>query len=190
MRIALRRCMTSVVLGAATILAGCGAGTRAMDESGKAATTRAPDTASADVAPVAANDAASSAALREPPPRASSARSMEGYKRDAARHVYFHNGPRLYEGAPPPLLKSVVVLTIKVDANGAPTHVSVMRSNGFRELDRLAVQSVHDAAPLPIPQRVLQKRGITEFVETWLFRSDGRFQIRSLAEAQTSVDAR
>ena len=180
--------MTSVVLGAATFLAGCGAGTRAPDQLDKAATTRAPDSTPIKATPVAPNDAASSGALRVAPPRVSTARSIEDYKRDAARHVYFHNAPKLYEGAPPPLLKSIVVLNIKVDANGTPTHVSVMRSNGFRELDRLAVQSVHDAAPLPIPHRALQKRGITEFVETWLFRSDSRFQIRSLAEVQASID--
>jgi hypothetical protein len=27
-----------------------------------------------------------------------------------------------------------------------------------------------------------------EFVETWLFRDDGRFQIRSLAEAQAALE--
>ena len=34
---------------------------------------------------------------------------------------------------------------------------------------------------------VIRKGGI-DYVETWLFRDDGRYQIRSLADAQRSVD--
>jgi protein TonB len=122
------------------------------------------------------------------PPRESSARSIDGYKRDAARRVYFRNTQQLYDGAPPPVLKSLVVLSIKVDAKGAPQRVVVMRSNGYRDLEQRAIKSVHDAAPLPVPHVAIVKRGSVEYVETWLFRDDGRFQIRSLADAQTSID--
>lgn len=122
------------------------------------------------------------------PPRESPARSIDAYKRDAARRLYFRNTPRLFDGAPPPVLKSVVVLTIRIDASGAPLRVAVMRSNGFRDLEQRAIQSVHDAAPLPVPHAAIVKRGSVEYVETWLFRDDGRFQIRSLADAQASVD--
>ena len=122
------------------------------------------------------------------PPRESRARSIDGYKRDAARRLYFRNTTHLFDGAPPPLLKSVVVLTIRLDASGAPLRVSVIRSNGFRDLEQRAIQSVHDAAPLPVPHAALFKRGTVEYVETWLFRDDGRFQIRSLADAQASID--
>ena len=46
------------------------------------------------------------------------------------------------------------------------------------------MQSVRDASPLPAPQRSLVRNGRIELTETWLFRDDGRFQIRTLAQAQ------
>ena len=136
-------------------------------------------------------EAKSAAAGKEPdaePPRESQARNVDGYKRDAARRIYFRNASHLFEGAPPPVLKSIVVLTIHADAKGTPTSVKVMRSNGYRDLEQVAIRSVHDAAPLPIPHSAVLKKGGIEYVETWLFRDDGRYQIRSLAEAQRSVD--
>ena len=122
------------------------------------------------------------------PPRESKARSIDGYKRDAARRLYFRNSPYLFDGAPPPVLKSVVVLSIKVDSKGVPLRVTVVRSNGIRDLEQRAIKSVHDAAPLPVPLAAIVLRGSVEYVETWLFRDDGRFQIRSLAKAQASID--
>ncbi len=151
-------------------------------------TDRKIETASGET-PVAEAKAAASG--REPgaePPRESKARSIEGYKRDAARRVYFNNTKLLFDGAPPPVLKSIVVLSIRVDANGAPQRVSVMRSNGYRDLEQRAVKSVQDASPLPVPHDAVVKKGAVDYVETWLFRDDGRFQIRSLAEAQASID--
>jgi len=109
---------------------------------------------------------------------------MNGYKRDVAKQIYRANRQHLFEGAPPPTLKSVVVLTIKVDSDGKLTHVSVLRSNRYTALEALAMQSVRDAAPLPRPNRFVMKRGVAEFVETWLFRNDDHFQIRTLAESQ------
>jgi periplasmic protein TonB len=137
-------------------------------------------------------EARAAASGREPdaePPRESKARSIDGYKRDAARRVYFSNTTLLFDGAPPPVLKSLVVLSIRVDAKGAPQRVSVVRSNGYRDLEQRAMKSVHDAAPLPVPHTAVVKKGAVDYVETWLFRDDGRFQIRSLAGAQASIDA-
>jgi periplasmic protein TonB len=118
------------------------------------------------------------------PPRESQSRSVDGYKRDAARRIYFRNAALLFDGAPPPVLKSIVVLSIHTDAKGKPLQVTVMRSNGFRDLEQRAIKSVRDAAPLPIPQGAILKKGVVDYVETWLFRDDDHFQIRSLADAQ------
>ncbi len=112
--------------------------------------------------------------------------TMNGYKRDVAKQLYRTNPQDLYEGQPPPLLKSIVVLKIRVDGKGQLSHVSVMRSNGYKELEARAMQSVRNASPLPMPNRLFMQGGNAEFVETWLFRNDGRFQIRSLAEPQAS----
>ena len=109
--------------------------------------------------------------------------TLADYKLAVARRIAQSNPQHLYEGPPPPMLKSVVVLTISVDAEGHPVRLRVMRGNGHRALEQLAVQSVQQAAPLPRPGDVA-RRGLAEFNETWLFREDGRFQLRSTAEAQ------
>ncbi len=114
----------------------------------------------------------------------SSSWTVDGYKKDAALWIYGANPKGLYEGAPPPILKSVVVLSISVDSHGHPTRVTVLRSNGYTDLDKLAVQSVKRADPLPPPSRMIMRGGGLEFTETWLFRDDGRFQLRTLASTQ------
>lgn len=119
---------------------------------------------------------------------ASSARSLGAYKQEVARWIYRSSAQDLYEGVPPPMLKSVVVLRVAIDSQGQPRRIAVLRSNGYGALNRRAVRSVQGAAPLPRPDRTLIRGGVTEYTETWLFRDDGRFQIRSLAQAQSSVD--
>lgn len=145
-------------------------------------------TATPAVSPVAAAKAAADGRPEAEPPRESQARSVDDYKRDAARRIYFRNTSRLFDGAPPPVMKAIVVLTIRADVRGMPTSVTVMRSNGYRDLEQVAMKSVHDASPLPIPNAAVLKNGGIQYVETWLFRDDGRYQIRSLAEAQQSID--
>jgi len=49
------------------------------------------------------------------------------------------------------------------------------------------LQSVQLAAPFPRPGTLAQRRGLAEFSETWLFRADGRFQLRSTAELQSDL---
>ncbi len=115
--------------------------------------------------------------------------TLEDYKRAAAQKIMQASREHLFEGAPPPMLKSVVVLTIAVNAEGRIASLRVMRGNGHRSLERLAMQSVEAALPLPPPGRLAPHRGPMEFSETWLFRDDGRFQLRSQAEAQADADA-
>lgn len=110
--------------------------------------------------------------------------NLERYKRDFACRIHARNGGQLYGGAPPPVLRSVVVLSVRIDSRGRPVRIGVVRSNGIRALERKAIQSVRAAAPLPIPAAALRQRGAADITETWLFRDDGRFQIRTLAQAQ------
>lgn len=121
-------------------------------------------------------------------PEQSLALTVDAYKRDVARHIYGTSAEHLFEGPPPPQLRAVVVLSLRIDPTGNLTRVSVLRSNGYRELEEIALQSVRRAAPLPMPNRLVMHNGSADFVETWLFREDGRFQIRSLASEQASVD--
>jgi protein TonB len=76
-----------------------------------------------------------------------------------------------------------VVLSITVQPGGT-VHAKVVRSNGFRSLEARALRSVRRAAPLP-RWSAAGKHPI-HYYETWLFRSDGRFQIRSIAPVQLS----
>ena len=139
----------------------------------------------AAVPPAAANEAA---AVPEPDSAQNShALTVNGYKKDAALWIASVNRQILFQGVPPPVLKSVVVLSIVIDALGQPTHVAVMRSNGYTELEKIAVQSVYRSAPLPHPNRLITRHGVLEYTETWLFRDDGRFQIRTLAQPQAST---
>lgn len=115
--------------------------------------------------------------------------TVDGYKKDAAQRIYEANKSRLYDGAPPPILKSIIVLSIAIDADGQPRRVKVLRSNGYKDLDKIALQSVERAAPLPHPSRMISHGRGMEYTETWLFRDDGRFQLRSLAQVQqTGLD--
>jgi protein TonB len=147
--------------------------------------------------PPPAGDAAATPYVPQPPasgasagaasPRTaavSSAATLDAYKRDAAQRIHDANAADIFEGAPPALLKAVVVLAIAVDAGGGVKSVSVLRSNGYRDLDQRAVQSVRRASPLPRPTRAVLRGASAGYYETWLFRDDGRFQVRSVAMEQ------
>lgn len=163
-------------LGAAVAASSCTLRREAPDET----TGRLPATGGAEVA--APGEVA--AAPVPPPPVEPPILTLADYKVAVARRIAQSNAEHLYEGAPPPMLKSVVVLTIAVDEEGLPVRVRLMRGNGHRGLEQLAMHSVKHAAPLPRPG-TLARRGVAEFNETWLFRQDGRFQLRSTAELQS-----
>ena len=134
----------------------------------------------------AATNAAATDAAGCGPARAGASATAESYKREVACRIHSRNGGHLYEGAPPPVLRSIVVLSVRIDAAGRPVRIGVVRSNGIRALERLAIQSVRAAAPLPAPAARMLKRGSTDLIETWLFRDDGRFQVRTLAMVQAA----
>jgi TonB family protein len=88
----------------------------------------------------------------------------------------------------PPILKSVVVLDISVDRTGKPVRVVLWRSNGYEDLEARALESVKRVGALPAPPAALLAGGDTvRYLETFLFRPDGRFQIRSLEPATMPV---
>jgi protein TonB len=55
------------------------------------------------------------------------------------------------------------------------------------ELAAVATRSVRAVGPLPAPPPEFLRRGELQLVETWLFRDDGRFQVRTLAEPQARL---
>jgi protein TonB len=169
------------LLSVAAFLGGCAA---RQDTTRHQAPAAIPDQAAGDAATVPQEFVGPQAGAPMTPPAEAILSTLEDYKREVARSIVRGSLAHLYEGAPPPLLKSVIVLSIAVDADGQLRRVAVLRSNGIRALEQIALQSVKSAAPLPRPGIFAARRGLAEFTETWLFRDDNRFQIRSLADAQ------
>ena len=126
-------------------------------------------------------------AAAAPPPEAFRPRepavaplTLEGYKKEIAQHVA-HSSPALFHEPLPKVLKSIVIVDVTIGHDGRLSHVAIQRSNGFKHLELVAMNSVRQAAPFPAPERRIQRRdGSVNFLETFLFRDDGRFQIRSL----------
>ena len=105
---------------------------------------------------------------------------INDYKRTVASRIVAANEEVFFEPLPE-MLKSVVVLEITVDRRGYPLDVYVIRSNGYPELEQVALASVLRAAPFDGPQPgVLQGAASVSFLETFLFRADGFYQVLSL----------
>lgn len=158
-------------LSISAILAGCAS----QPESVKSAQAPAPlpSTPIAVVPPIAI-----------PLPTPSSARTIEEYKHQLALHIGSASVTRMYTHQPQPLLRSVVVLRYEVDARGHVIRSEIMRSNRDRETETTALAALHGAAPFPPPGPHLLNGGRLELSETWLFNSDGRFQLRTTALPQ------
>jgi TonB family protein len=106
---------------------------------------------------------------REAPPSA----GLDDYKKIFAGDV-LRRAPGSYCQPGEEMLKSVVILELAVAADGALLDASVVRSNGHPELAQRALDTVKSAAPFTPPGQGVQ------FLETFLFRDDECFHIRSL----------
>lgn len=110
------------------------------------------------------------------------AHSIDTYKKEFAHHVA-HANPAVFHDPLPAMFKSIIVLEVTIDRTGQLSHVAVHRSNGYKDLEKVALNSVRHAAPFAPPSRAIQRRdGSINFLETFMFRNDGRFVIRSLAD--------
>jgi protein TonB len=110
--------------------------------------------------------------------------SVDAYKVDVAEHIVRANPAHTFSGQLPPMLPAIVVLSITVDREGRPTKVAVQRSRDS-DASKVALASVHRSGYLPKPFNLLAGGGRTlTFSETFLFNSDYRFQLRSLAGPQ------
>jgi hypothetical protein len=109
--------------------------------------------------------------------------TLDDYKRIVAKQIVTAR-PDTYATPIPEMLKSIVVLEITVDKAGAPLEVLVLRTNGYEDLTARAMASVVDAAPFAPPEpALLHDDGSLRFLETFLFRDDDTFQLRSLVPA-------
>ena len=125
-----------------------------------------------------AEAAAPSQPRRAAPPARTTSANIDAYKREVARRIVSAS-PHVYDDPVQPMLKSIVVLDISIDRRGQLTAVKVRRSNGYRDLENRALESVRRAAPFTAPPR----NAPVNYLETFLFRNDGRFRVRSLVES-------
>ena len=106
--------------------------------------------------------------------------SLNDYKLGVAKRIVAASRDT-YSTPVPEMLKSIVVLEITLDKAGSPLEVTAFRNNGYEELTLRAITSVVDAAPFAAPEpTLLQPTGTVSFLETFLFRDDDAFQLRSL----------
>jgi protein TonB len=115
-------------------------------------------------------------------PRVVPPSTLDGYKKEFARKVAAASS-EMYTEAVPEMLKSIVVVEVTIDRSGNLAHVAIRRSNGFKALENRAMDSVRRAAPFAAPAPTVGGwGGNVSFLETFLFRDDGYFRIRSLVE--------
>jgi protein TonB len=107
--------------------------------------------------------------------------TLTAYKKEFAAQIA-RTSPQFSEPVPE-VLKSIVVLEVVIDRNGGLRRVAVRRSNGIKALESSAMESVRRAAPYPAPAFMIRRGdGSINFLETFLFRDDGRFRILSLQQ--------
>jgi protein TonB len=168
--------MRRAILLAALLVTACGAPTSPAPEK-PAAPPPAPAVAPA---PPAAPQAA---VPKLPPPRT----PLDAYKLDVAQRILSANAAHTFEGRPPEILQAVVVLQFTIERSGTLTGLKTLRSRHPAQ-EKVALASVRAAAPFPAPPVALLRSSRVEVAETWLFRDDGKFQIRSLAEPQAASE--
>jgi len=126
-----------------------------------------------------------------PPPARSyetaSPRSLADWKRNVAERIHAANRSQVYSGAPPNPLRAVVVVEMTVAADGQVRRAELLRTPAHaKDLGAVALKAISSASPFPAPPKALVAQGAMKTTETWLFRDDGQFQLRSLALAQSS----
>lgn len=134
---------------------------------------RAPEQSQAGAPPATPSSPAAFAPLIPP-------LTLDGYKKALAERVA-RSSTEIFDEPMPEVLKSIVVLDITIDREGGLARVAVRRSNGYKALEERAMDSVRRAAPFGAPAFTVRGRdGSVSFLETFLFRDDGRFRILSL----------
>jgi protein TonB len=114
----------------------------------------------------------------------STAATLDEYKRELGLRIQQVNSTKVYMVQPQALLRSVIVVRFVVDAQGGLVRSEIMRTNHDKENEATAVASLRKTAPFPKPPPALLSGGKLEVSESWLFNTDGKFQVRSLAMQQ------
>jgi len=113
--------------------------------------------------------------------------AAENINAEFARVVY-QNCKQVHNEQPQALLRAVVVLRVKLNEQNQ-WQAEVFRENPDQpELTKAALDSV---AALPAPNglsaKALEKLRGEGVIEAWLFQTDGRFALKSLAKPQRTA---
>lgn len=113
------------------------------------------------------------------------AQDIDQSRGEFARQIYASAATEVNYRAPQPLLRAVVVMRIRLADDGRWA-AEVMRDNPNQpEMTRKAIDSVeHAPAPTAVPEGLRDELHRNGFVEVWLFESDGRFALKTLALPQ------
>lgn len=126
--------------------------------------------------------AAAAATMSSQPPKAfavSTGTTVDAYKRDFAQRVTEGNKDKLADTLPV-ILKGIIVLDVTIDHEGNVIECKLWRSNGYPDLEKTALESVRKVGRFPAPSEAVRGgQQSVRFLETWLFRHDGRFRVRS-----------
>jgi len=104
------------------------------------------------------------------------------YRIDASRHLYGCYPGRVFRGKLPPLLYSVMIVSVEIDAKGQVTAVDTVRKPAADEVAPWVQALVRRAAPFPAPAKF--PGGSVRFTEIFLVDKSGLFQTDSLTEGQ------
>lgn len=109
----------------------------------------------------------------------STSATVDAYKKHFAELVSERGKDQLADTLPV-ILKGVIVLDVTIDHEGNVTELKLWRSNGYKELEKTALESVRKVGRFPAPSEAVRGgQQSVRFLETWLFRHDGRYRVRS-----------
>jgi TonB family protein len=109
----------------------------------------------------------------------SSSATVDAYKKHFAELISERGKDQLADTLPV-ILKGVIVLDVTIDHEGNVTELKLWRSNGYKELEKTALESVRKVGRFPAPSEAVRGgQQSVRFLETWLFRHDGRYRVRS-----------
>ena len=113
------------------------------------------------------------------------AQSADQVKADFARAVYLSSASLVHNERPQPLLRAVVVLRIKLN-NQNQWQAEIFRENTDQpEMTRAALESVAKLpAPVGLSPKAMDLLRSDGLIEAWLFQTDGRFALKTLAKPQ------
>ncbi|MGL4575198.1 MAG: hypothetical protein ACRCV9_10460, partial [Burkholderiaceae bacterium] len=135
-------------------------------------------------APAPASGARAPATAPAPAPAARSYGSVMDYRQAAGNAIYAANAALRSSGTLPALLRSIVVLEVEVDGNGKVALARIKRGGADASLNPVAIDTLRKAS-LPVPSRnLLNRRGTVEYMETWFFDNDGKFQLMAFNPPQ------